>query len=95
MAKYNKKKIIALRKKGLTVRAIKKKLNISSTSVVQFHLKNVKRIVALFECPMDNSTRSYLFDSFKEVKAYQEKYKKVLFLIIAFEYKGQILMPNQ
>lgn len=44
----NATEIIALRKQGLTIRAIQKKLGISSPSVVQWHLRGPKRKMQLF-----------------------------------------------
>jgi hypothetical protein len=43
----NKKEIRRLRGLGLTIRQIQRKLNISSPSVVQYHLKHVSRFEGL------------------------------------------------
>lgn len=53
-----------------------------------------KRIIALFGYPMDNSVRAKVFDDMPSVYAEAEKWKEISYLIVAFEVRGEIYLPN-
>lgn len=46
------------------------------------------KIVAIFCYPMDNSTRAKTFDSWEELTKYEEKWKKISYLVVAFKSKS-------
>lgn len=50
----------------------------------------MKKIIALFGYPMDNSVRAKVFDSMPDVNAYKEKWKKISYFIVAWETHGEI-----
>lgn len=55
----------------------------------------MKKIIAIFCYPMDNSTRAKVFDNMPDVYAEAEKWKRISYLVVAFEANGEIFIPNE
>lgn len=54
----------------------------------------MKKIIALFGYPMDNSVRAKIFDDMPSVYAETEKWNEISYLIVAFEVRGEIFLLN-
>lgn len=52
----------------------------------------MKKIIALFGYPMDNSVRAKVFDNMPDVEAERLKWKEICYLVVAFECDGEILI---
>lgn len=55
----------------------------------------MKKIIALFGYPMDNSVRAKIFTTMPDVYAEAEKWKSISYLIVAFECNGEIFLFNE
>ncbi len=51
----------------------------------------MRKIVAIFGYPMDNSVRTEVFDDFEAVLDEARKWKEIKYLVVAFETTGKIL----
>ena len=52
----------------------------------------MKKIIAIFAYPMDNSVRTKVFDDMPSVALEMEKWKDICYLVVAFETHGEILL---